>query len=600
MGSISDTPPQTRQRKRKVHTKVKSGCQTCKIRRKKCDETRPFCQRCTSTGRKCDGYIDTVKPEEIAPTSSRKWDWQQCAQFPTWQARSTPTFDPTADDCWRHCTCPPGATVDHTVACLMSCPLYTKMPPPLQLASEVEYLCFDFFRYKTGPGFAGYFDSSIWSSLILEACFNEPVVLQAVTALGAVHRRYELGISPEAFRWCEISDRLYRKALRNWNKQLKEGTADTRPEIYMVLAKLFGTFEAFQDNPEIATKYMMSSFMHLLGQPVNPVLSERQPVNVTLNQTTLRQFFLKLQHQAAYLFGHSTDVIWANVWKYETGFEMPTAFKTIEEARDCLFAEVRQIWNIPYSTSIPVEDLNTMQRNYLGRLMQWSAAYGEYAQIHRPTNDRLLKRIGRLMKWYREAAFLQLLLQTTPGSPIDDQMIVSCDGSRQFLANTFNKAHCTRKTSLVAHFARLSLLSDGVLSEQVQFGTTALQYGSSTGMGLHLGSASCRSSDIRTQMAALMGPFLGQDDKKWDSLGLYTVAEKVSSFEERAVEAAADLQRTDENRANWVDITYFMESRMNCIVYCQEQEGTDAFVWCRDWYRVDGSGNTSCPSILHS
>ena len=57
-------------RTRKSHPKTKSGCLTCKIRRKKCGEEKPACLRCTSTGRKCDGYITTpAKGLPTPPTS---------------------------------------------------------------------------------------------------------------------------------------------------------------------------------------------------------------------------------------------------------------------------------------------------------------------------------------------------------------------------------------------------------------------------------------------------------------------------------------------------------------------------------------------------
>ncbi|OWB63416.1 hypothetical protein B5S29_g4394 [[Candida] boidinii] len=37
-------------------TRVRSGCWTCKERRRKCDETKPECLNCVKTGRKCGGY----------------------------------------------------------------------------------------------------------------------------------------------------------------------------------------------------------------------------------------------------------------------------------------------------------------------------------------------------------------------------------------------------------------------------------------------------------------------------------------------------------------------------------------------------------------
>ncbi|KDN43296.1 hypothetical protein RSAG8_06263, partial [Rhizoctonia solani AG-8 WAC10335] len=37
-------------------TRSRSGCLTCKARRKKCDESQPFCQRCVVAGIQCAGY----------------------------------------------------------------------------------------------------------------------------------------------------------------------------------------------------------------------------------------------------------------------------------------------------------------------------------------------------------------------------------------------------------------------------------------------------------------------------------------------------------------------------------------------------------------
>jgi hypothetical protein len=37
-------------------TRVRSGCWTCKARRKKCDEERPHCQTCRKLGIACEGY----------------------------------------------------------------------------------------------------------------------------------------------------------------------------------------------------------------------------------------------------------------------------------------------------------------------------------------------------------------------------------------------------------------------------------------------------------------------------------------------------------------------------------------------------------------
>src|SRR5258706_14352887 len=37
-------------------TRSKTGCKTCRRRRKKCDEGRPNCQLCVNLGIECEGY----------------------------------------------------------------------------------------------------------------------------------------------------------------------------------------------------------------------------------------------------------------------------------------------------------------------------------------------------------------------------------------------------------------------------------------------------------------------------------------------------------------------------------------------------------------
>jgi hypothetical protein len=43
--------------------RTKTGCQTCRNRRIKCDETKPACNNCTRGKRVCEGNIPTNDPE---------------------------------------------------------------------------------------------------------------------------------------------------------------------------------------------------------------------------------------------------------------------------------------------------------------------------------------------------------------------------------------------------------------------------------------------------------------------------------------------------------------------------------------------------------
>jgi hypothetical protein len=55
---MADTSTVRRKRK---HTKSRSGCSTCKQRRIKCTEEKPTCSRCTRSRIRCGGYHDVPK-----------------------------------------------------------------------------------------------------------------------------------------------------------------------------------------------------------------------------------------------------------------------------------------------------------------------------------------------------------------------------------------------------------------------------------------------------------------------------------------------------------------------------------------------------------
>lgn len=46
------------EQKKASHARSKTGCGTCRRRKKKCDETRPICQNCEKNNVVCDGYED--------------------------------------------------------------------------------------------------------------------------------------------------------------------------------------------------------------------------------------------------------------------------------------------------------------------------------------------------------------------------------------------------------------------------------------------------------------------------------------------------------------------------------------------------------------
>ena len=602
---------------RKAHNKVKTGCLTCKIRKKKCDEAKPFCRRCVDTGRKCDGYMkqNAVIMEErtvlfggVRDTSrevgvpghgfvQKEWKWQDCPEHPHWltvgNVSSLTQTSPSSllplvckGVTGRDCACTPQTSLHHTVQCLSHCPLYARLPSSLQLGSSVEYSCFDFFRSKTGPGFGGWFDSGVWSGRMISACFISEIVLQAVAAVGAVHRRWELGLTPEAFQWCEISDRLYRNMLRAWKRKVRLGKEGSKEvveewmEVKMVLGKLCATFEAFQDEMGKARQWMVKAFEGLVGSDVRLIEREERMVDVVVSDAALVQYAMKLEREMEWLCGAALCDVKGSTQGKVDDVAIGDRFESIEEARDRLFAEVRAIWRIDY-TVLSAEDMRREQQRHLERLMQWSVAYAGYAQVYRPNNDPLLKRVGRLLKWYREAAFLHLLLHTTEDAQIDELGMVKCD-HQAFLARDLGDPYCSRHISVQAQFARLCLLSDG-------FGDVPLGHGLRIGVRnaewkRHVGTSSCRSLAVRKRVRELLGGWTGS------GLGAYSIAETVSELEERVVLEAVESGVSGEARgtsAKWVDISYFAGEKMVCLIYCRDDvmAGRE-LVWVKEWYKL--------------
>ena len=89
----------------------------------------------------------------------------------------------------------------------------------------------------------------------------------------------------------------------------------------------------------------------------------------------------------------------------------------------------------------------------------------------------------------------------------------------------------------------------------------------------------------------------------WDTLGVYAIAEKLSSIEEHAVVNCGAVSESLEPK--WVDITFFLDERRVLLRYCHadregkagrvrgtglwtgedrwSESGTGGLVWTQEW-----------------
>ncbi|KIW89119.1 uncharacterized protein Z519_09971 [Cladophialophora bantiana CBS 173.52] len=120
--------------------KVKTGCQTCKIRHKKCNEAKPACFQCTSTGRRCDF---SVSHSHIVPR---------------WRVRTA---------------------VQH---------LPSGLPDHMLGMTSFEVSHFEYFRRVCARDLALYFESPSWESLVLRYAHMEPSIYHAALSISSMSK----------------------------------------------------------------------------------------------------------------------------------------------------------------------------------------------------------------------------------------------------------------------------------------------------------------------------------------------------------------------------------------------------------------------------
>ncbi|EXJ63610.1 uncharacterized protein A1O5_11371 [Cladophialophora psammophila CBS 110553] len=605
---IEDLPVMEKpKRTRKTHHKVRTGCITCKIRRKKCDEEKPFCRRCISTGRKCDGYVsqspdqhstsERSSPQCIEPDSKRQKTSADKVAIP---AISGSKIKPANNKLCRS-------------------------PSNVMFESDNDFFCFDFFRSRTGPEFAAYFDSSIWRTYILRACHQHPTVLAAAAAVGAVHRRFELGISREAFEYCDIADKLYHKALRKLSDDM--ASHPNAAEINMIVMKLFSIFETFQGNYDTAQMHMTAALKGLLSRKMRTTYKDTQYRAVEIGHDSLRRLFLRLELESVRLFGGAAKMLsdpeesmpapylspFSPTERETESFPdpnphiIPRAFDSLSEARDELFTEAKWIWHTWTLLEQGLLIGTGFQRHqtHISRLLQWSMAYAEYSKSEKCQSNPEDRHPAQLLKAYREAAYLLLLAQMAFHSPDTGEVIVPlCDPPETCDCHKSCRNYAERKEALNAHFARLLVLSEGILNRSSFFAYDEHSMSMDSGIGppLYVGATHCRSTKVRHQVTSLLNKSEIQS-RVWDTLGVYSIAEKISSIEEHAVVKCGAV--ADELEPKWVDITFFLDERRVLLRYCHadregregklrgtglwtgenrwQESGSGGLVWIQEW-----------------
>ena len=270
-----------------------------RIRHVRCDAQKPACSRCLKSGRQCDGYsIDGRRPN------------QDPLQIVHWQ---------------------PNTLTLHRISVDV-------------IGNKRERRAFHFFRENSAAEFPGFFDSSFWAQLVLQACHAEPSIRHAVIALGSLHETVQQKeCTPlESGRPCDpFALQQCNKAIGHLNQSIGSDEHHSK-EMLLMSCAIFICFESLQGNYESALNHMQCGLRIFRDwqaeteKPSLPAMSissqHHQSVDSELVQMFSRLNMQTLLFPDTHLF--STDFVKQNVRL--TIDPIPAVFKSLKEARNCL------------------------------------------------------------------------------------------------------------------------------------------------------------------------------------------------------------------------------------------------------------------------
>ncbi|PQE03011.1 C6 zinc finger domain protein [Rutstroemia sp. NJR-2017a BVV2] len=220
-----------------------------------CDEGRPSCQKCLSTGRKCDGY--TIDLTRLSP-----------------EVR--------------------GDSIIKQVS--------THLP-----GTREERRGFQYFVTNTAVELSGYFDSSFWEQLILQASVAEPSLRHAVIGLGALHedfsnRHLDMETKCDAARTaCGFATDQYTKAIGHLRRSLscrkqKPLTALMSCIMFVCFESLRGHFSSAIIHLESGLKILHNS--HLKSSPEDEKMIEDHIVPIFMRLCIQAVLYIDTQSEA--------------------------------------------------------------------------------------------------------------------------------------------------------------------------------------------------------------------------------------------------------------------------------------------------------------
>ncbi|TAQ91353.1 hypothetical protein B7494_g344 [Chlorociboria aeruginascens] len=487
--SEMDDPPQP---KRTSHSKVKTGCLTCRKRKVKCDEGKPYCRRCINLHVPCQGYL---------PIASKHASSQIRPILP-------------AADSEKHMI---RGNLARTI-----------------FNDNQEYSYFQTFISDVAPRtiVAGEYNvAGFLTNLVPQACSKEPALRHGLVALGALSMTQPYCQKSSQ----EVSKKITRKqhyiyALRRYQKALKSMQKLTDLRTILIAVILAFCFEIGTDRLDLGLQVVLEGFkllrewMEKNNRPLTSAISSPRPDVI--------------EDELVEMFKSLSVHIWtvADVKQYNFplelnmpnpgfGFDLrsiPKEFKSADDARSCI--EYISSQSLFFFQALPrpgpTRAASPRPRSYCAV----SKTKGDKSLVLSAEQDAVFQELKAACKqWYKAAANLWKKSIESRG-PFYYRMaalriIAHCVTMRQIGMEIIEEIEYDKYLPI---FQEIYTLQSQVLDAQPEKGQ-ALDEG--VVLSLFLLGIKCRHRELRRKAIALMYK-VNRREGMWDS----NISARVSEF----------------------------------------------------------------------